>query len=177
MRYFMLVLFLSAPGFAQAPLPPAQTQLPDKPPAVVELLRPDAVLPGESAQGGPDLPGVTRNKSKVATGPTWHLLPSEQTAKPPSAKWKLFPFGKSPATPGVGLGLLPSGGRPRPAFVFLGRPGQTVVTTQPQPCSIPLTNVLRPGGRTLPVRQVPIPSAQYPMTEVPLPAPPCDDRK
>jgi hypothetical protein len=48
---------------------------------------------------------------------------------------------------------------------------------QPQPCAIPLTNVMPPSGTSPEIRRVPMPDAQFPMQEVRPPAPSCDDRK
>jgi hypothetical protein len=180
MLYLMLVLFLSAALYAQTPPPLASDQQADKPPVAAEPGKPDAFQPSQSGQGKPYLPAVPEEpgKSLDAPVPTWRLLPLDPAAKPPSAKWKLLPSGKSPAPPAPMWGLFSFGKNGQPAFVKRDLLPKNFVATPPlRPCAVPLTNVLRSPRKPLQVRRIAIPDAQYPMTEVPLPAPSCDDRK
>jgi len=55
--------------------------------------------------------------------------------------------------------------------------GRTVVLKQNQPCAIPLTNVLKPSSRPEPMIRPTPPPEQFPIRQVPLPAPSCDDVK
>jgi hypothetical protein len=179
MRYGILVLFLSAGLCAQTPPALAANQQADKPPVVVELERPDAVQPGGSGQSRHDWLGVTAAPGKSAPPvPHWWFLPSRQPAKPPSAKWQLFLFPKFQAPRRTASYLLPNAEGVQPPLVQRTAPGKTLVIEQrAKPCAVPLTNVLRAFGEPPKVRRIPIPNAHDPMTEVPLPAPSCDDRK
>ena len=179
MRYRMLVLFLSAALYAQTPPAPAPNQQSDKPPAVVELGRPDAVQPGGSLQSTPDwlgVPAAPGGSTHLAV-PKWRLLPSMQPAKAPSAKGKPSIFGLNRGTPGPSYYLLPGAESGQPPLAPPTLRGKTIVIQRQQPCAVPLTNVLRAFGEPPKVRRIPIPNAHDPMTEVPLPAPSCDDRK
>lgn len=173
MPSLMLVLFLGATLYAQTP-PSLPNQEPDKPPVSAE---PGPVAGSGQSQldplGVPPAPG----KNAAAPAPRWRLLPPEQPTKPPS-KWKLFPFGKSPATLVAPWRSLPNGANTEPAVVDRTLvPLNTVVNQQQGPCAIPLTNVLPPSVTTPTIRRIPIPKGHFPMAEVRPPAPSCDDRK
>jgi hypothetical protein len=88
----------------------------------------------------------------------------------------LFPFGRTPTSPSTTLRLLLNDEGTQLAFGSR-LTGNAVVMQQPQPCAIPLTNVMPPSGTSSKIRRVPIPDALFPMQEVRPPAPSCDDRK
>ena len=178
MRYLMVVPFLGALLCAQTPPALGPDQQSEKPPAAAVPGSPSADQAAEFWQSKPDQWGVSAAPGKNAAPPAraYRFIPSEQSPKP--LKWKLFPFLKSPASTGSPRTLISNGGRAPLGFVNRNSSVHTVVRTQrPQPCAVPLTNVLRLSGASPTIRRVPVPDGLFPMIEVHPPAPSCDDRK
>ena len=59
----------------------------------------------------------------------------------------------------------------------LRRKPDMVFISQQRICAIPLTNVLGDSKTSFSIRKVPIPDQRFPMREVQVPAPSCDDLK
>ena len=165
MHCSMLALLLAAGLYGQTP-PLRSIPQPDQPPV--------GAPPDVNQAGQPELPAL----------PNLRLFQAEQP-KPPSTRWKLlpfgklFPFGRRPVTANPPLRLLPSGNGGRPPLV---RPlVQPLVRPQPmpnigsRPCAIPLTNALKPAEPSLNMPLVPVPNSGFPMREVRVPKPSCDD--
>ncbi|HLK63491.1 MAG TPA: hypothetical protein VKU19_08625 [Bryobacteraceae bacterium] len=128
----------------------------------------------------PNLPNLQTDNPPLRL----HQFPWEKSAQPPFAQWKLFPLGTPAPGPTANLRLLPESGAgvPKPGagrvFVTPRKPAtKFFAAAPPQPCAIPLTNLLRPAGPIPEIRRVPRTNAALPMKEAHLPAPSCDDRK
>lgn len=110
-----------------------------------------------SAQLVPSPSRVPRTVELPASGAQIQFrLPAKPNATA-SKPWRLFPAMKAPVAP-------------------VAKPPEPEIKVQSGPCSIPLTNVLRPSSAIPEIPRLRTPDGTYSMKYAPLPAPPCTDK-